>query len=152
MGYKKTYPNSQKGKIKNLDLKQPERTKIAEGITWRQQIRKREDVGDWRRALLTAESVINPDRTDLIKIYKDVDLDGHVTGIIGSIKNKIKAKPFMIVDAKGEIDEEKTALFEKEWYFKFIDFIVEAPFWGFSLVQLGNINNDGFPGIEFIPR
>ena len=138
--------------IHNLDRKQPNLTNIAERIVLRQQIRKREDVGDWRRALLTAESVINPDRTDLIKIYKDVDLDGHITGIIGSIKNKIKAKPFMIVDAKGEIDEDKTALFEKEWYFKFIDFIVEAPFWGFSLVQLGDIKDDGFPDIQLIPR
>ena len=138
--------------IHNLDRKQPNLTNIAERIVLRQQIRKQDDVGDLRRALLTAESVINPDRTDLIKIYKDVDLDGHITGIIGSIKNKIKAKPFMIVDAKGEIDEDKTALFEKEWYFKFIDFIVEAPFWGFSLVQLGDIKDDGFPDIQLIPR
>ena len=95
--------------IQNLDRKQPNLTQIAERIVLRQQIRKREDVGDWRRALLTAESVTNPDRTDLIKIYKDVDLDGHITGIIGSIKNKIKTKPFMIVDSNGEIDESKTA-------------------------------------------
>ena len=138
--------------IQNLDRKQPNLTRVSERIVMRQQVRRREDIGDWRRALLTAESVINPDRTDLIRIYKDVDLDGHITGIIGSIKNKIKAKPFMIVDSNGEVDEDKTALFEKEWYFKFIDFIVEAPFWGFSLVQLGNIKDDGFPDIQLIPR
>ena len=138
--------------IQNLDRKQPNLTRVAERIVLRQQIRRREDIGDWRRALLTAESVLNPDRTELIRIYKDVDLDGHITGIIGSIKNKIKAKPFMIVDSNGEVDEDKTALFEKEWYFKFIDFIVEAPFWGFSLVQLGNIKDDGFPEIQLIPR
>ena len=152
MSFKIPFTNFEIGKIKNVDLKQPERTRVAERIVLRQQIRKREDVGDWRRALLTAESVINPDRTDLIRIYKDVDLDGHITGIVGSIKNKIKAKPFMIVDSNGDIDEDKTALFEKEWFFKFIDFIVEAPFWGYSLVQLGNIKDDGFPEIELIPR
>jgi len=138
--------------IQNLDKKQPTRTRIAERIVLRQQVRRREDVGAWRHALLVAESVTNPDRTDLIRIYKDVDLDGHITGIISSIKNKIKSKPFMIVNPKGEEDEDKTTLFEKEWFFKFIDFIVEAPFWGFSLVQLGSIKEDGFPDIRLIPR
>ena len=138
--------------IQNIDRRQPERTRVAQLIVQRQQVRKREDIGDWRNAILTAESVINPNRTDIIRIYKDVDLDGHITGIVGSIKNKIKSKPFMIVDTNGEIDEDKTKLFQKEWYFKFIDFIVEAPFWGFSLIQLGNIKDDGFPDIELIPR
>ena len=138
--------------IQNIDQRQPERTRVAQLIVQRQQIRKREDIGDWRNAILTAESVENPTRTDIIRIYKDVNLDGHITGIIGSIKNKIKSKPFMIVDDQKEIDEDLTKLFQMEWYFKFIDFIVEAPFWGFSLVQLGNIKDDGFPEIELIPR
>lgn len=138
--------------VQNIDKKQPGRTQIASRIILRQQIRRREDVGDWRHALLLAESADHPDRTELIKIYKDVDLDGHITGIVSTIKNKIKSKPFMIVNAEGEEDEEKTALFEKEWFFKFLDFIVEAPFWGFSLVQLGDIKDDGFPDIQMIPR
>ncbi len=138
--------------VQNIDKKQPRRTQISSKIILRQQIRQREDVGDWRQALLIAESADHPDRTELIKIFKDVDLDGHITGIVSSIKNKIKSKPFMIVNAQGEIDEDKTALFEKEWFFKFIDFIVEAPFWGFTLVQLGDIKDDGFPDIQMIPR
>ena len=138
--------------VQNIDKKQPTRTQIASRIILRQQVRQREDVGDWRHALLLAESADHPDRTELIKVFKDVDLDGHITGIVSSIKNKIKSKPFMIVNAQGELDEDKTALFEKEWFFKFIDFIVEAPFWGYSLVQLGNIKDDGFPDIEMIPR
>lgn len=138
--------------VQNIDKKQPNRTQIANRIILRQQIRQREDIGDWVGALLTAENVEHPDRSRLIKIFKQVDLDGHITGIISSIKNKIKSKPFMIVNSQGEIDEEKTALFEKEWFFKFIDFIVEAPFWGYTLVQLGDIKDDGFPDIQMIPR
>ena len=138
--------------VQNIDKNQPRRTDIAARIILRQQIRQREDIGDWRHALLIAESPDHPDRTEIIKIFKDVDLDGHITGIVSSIKNKIKSKPFMIVNAQGEIDEDKTALFEKEWFFKFIDFIVEAPFWGYTLVQLGDIKDDGFPDIQMIPR
>ena len=138
--------------IQNIDRKQPTRTNIAKIIIKRQQIRQREDIGNWRNELNVAESVTNPDRTGLIRVFKDVDLDGHITGIVSSIKNKIKSKPFIIVDSSGDPDEDRTALFEKEWFFKFIDFIVEAPFWGYSLVQLGNIKDDGFPEIELIPR
>jgi len=138
--------------VQNIDKKQPRRTQISKQIVLRQQIRTREDVGDWRDALLLAESADHPDRTRLIKVYKDVDLDGHISGIISSIKNKIKSKPFMIVNSEGKEDEEKTALFEKEWFFKFIDFIIEAPFWGYTLVELGSIVDDGFPNIQMIPR
>lgn len=152
MGFIIPYTNIEIGKVKNIDKKQPRRTQISSRIIQRQQIRQREDVGDWRDALLTAESVDHPDRTPLIKIYKDVDLDGHITGIISSIKNKIKSKPFIIVNSEGNVDETKTELFEKEWFFKFIDFIVEAPFWGYTLVELGNIKDDGFPDIQMIPR
>lgn len=152
MAFKIPYTNIQIGTIQNIDRNQPERTKVIERIIFRQQIREREDVGKWRQALLFAEDPTNPDRSELIKIYKDVDLDGHITGIIGAIKNKIKAKSFMIIDSNGEKDENKTALFEKEWFFKFIDFAIEAPFWGYSLIQLGDIKEDGFPEIELIPR
>jgi len=138
--------------VQNIDKKQPRRTQIAAQIVQRQQFREREDVGNWRDALSLAESVDHPDRTRLIKIYKDIDLDGHISGIISSIKNKIKSKPFIIVNSNGDTDDEKTEQFEKEWFFKFIDFIIEAPFWGYSLVQLGSIVDDGFPNIEIIPR
>lgn len=71
--------------VQNIDKKQPRSTQISERIIQRQQIRQREDVGDWRDALSLAESAEHPDRTRLIKIYKDIDLDGHISGIISSI-------------------------------------------------------------------
>ncbi len=79
--------------VQNIDKKQPRRTQIANQIILRQQIRQREDVGDWVDALLTAESVDHPDRSRLIKIFKQVDLDGHKTGIINAFKDKIKPVP-----------------------------------------------------------
>lgn len=138
--------------VQNIDKRQPTRTQIVSRIIKRQQIRQREDVGDWVDALLMAENVDHPDRSQLIKIFKQVDLDGHITGIINAFKDKIKARPFMIVDSNGDENEDLTERFEKEWFFKFLDFIIEAPFWGFSLVELGDIVDDGFPNIQMIPR
>ncbi len=144
--------NNRFPKIQNVDKNQPGRTKIIDLIVERQLIRVRQDVEKWRRALIQAEDVLTPDRTQLIKVYKDVILDGHITGIISSIKNKIKSKGFSIVGEDVKKDEEKTKLFETQWFFKFLDFVVEAPFWGFTLVQLGDIINDGFEEIDDVPR
>ena len=138
--------------IVNLDKKQPTRTKIIKQITERQLIRTRKDIQDWVEAVNLAESKLMPTRTRLQEIYKGVIIDGHVIGIMGAIADKIKAKKFMIVDSNGDKDDEKSKLLEKEWFFKFLDFIVEALFFGYSLVQLGDIIDDGFPNIELVPR
>ena len=136
----------------DLNKKQPSKASITQTITERQLVRTREDVGKWRKALKRAESVLRPDRTDLQRTYKDVDLDMHITGIIGAIKNKVKAKDFMIVDQNGDEDEDSKKLFDKQWYFDFVDMIIEAPFFGYTLVQLGDIVDDGFPNMEMVPR
>lgn len=152
MGFKIPYTNIQIGEIQNIDQRQPERTKIIQKLILRQTVRTKEDIKNWRTALLFAESVTMPDRAELIKIYNDVMLDGHINGIINAIKNKIKAKEFLIIKPNGEKDDDVTKLFEKEWFFKFLDFIIESKFWGYSLIQLGDIKNDGFPYIELVPR
>ena len=139
-------------RIQNLDKEQPNLTKVSEQIVARQLIRTRKDIADWRDALAVAENVHNPSRTQLIKVFNDVMLDGHINGIITSIKNKIKTKEYFVENANGEIDEERTKQLEAEWYFTFIDFIIESRFWGYSLVQLGDIVDDGFPEMELIPR
>lgn len=144
--------NNRLGVIQNIDKAQPRLSEVIRKITKRQLFRTKEDVGNWRSALLTAENVQIPNRTPLIRVYKDVELDCHIEGILNTIKNKIKAKEFAIVGKDGEVDEEKTALFEKEWFFDFLEFIVESRFWGFSLVELGEIKDDGFPDIELVPR
>lgn len=138
--------------IVNVDKRQPLSANIIDKLAKRQLFRTREDVGRWRQALLTAENTIVPNRTELIRVFKDVELDCHIEGIINTIKNKIKAKKFVIVNKDGKPDEEKTALLEKEWFFHFLEFIIESRFWGFSLVELNDIVDDGFPNIEMVPR
>jgi len=146
------FTNIQIGTVTNLDKRQPTRTKLIEQIVQRQLFRTSQDVEDWRRAVDVAKSTEFPDRTALIKVYNDVMLDGHINGILNSIKNKIKAKKFFVTDANGERSDERTEQLQKQWYFKFIDWTIESRFWGFSLIQLGDIVDDGFPDIELVPR
>jgi len=152
MAWKVPYLNITLGKIENVDKPQPTRTAITEQIIARQQFRQVEDVRKWRIALQMAEDPDIPSRHTLIRIYKDVILDGHISGIIKSIKNEIKAKEFMIINADGEEDKDKTKLFKKKWFFKFLDHTVEATFFGYSLIELGDIIEDGFPEMKLVPR
>ena len=136
--------------IKNVTKKA--RAKIIEQLIKRNQAQIAQDLQDWTNAVNSAKRVLAPNRRFLIEIFDRVDDDGHITGIVESIKNKIKAKEFNILDASGEIDEDSTKLFQKVWFFKFLEWMVEAPFFGYSLIQLGDIVDDAFEDIELVPR
>lgn len=140
------------GNILDADKKAPSRTRIAEQLVKRQLVRSADDVAKWTQALRIAESAENPDRTELIRIFNNVEIDGHISGITNSIKNKIKRKEFMVVNPDGSEDEDATRILEKEWFFRYLDWNIEAPFFGFSLIELGDMIDDGFPKIQLVPR
>lgn len=150
---RKKGPKKDVSTIVDVTKKQPRRTDITENIVKLNDRAIIKDIERWRRAVLDARRIDErASRRDLIDIYEDVNDDGHVTGIVESIKNKIKAKDFEVVDSAGNPDENSTALLERQWFFKYIDFVIEAPFWGYTLIQLGDIVDDGFPFIEDVPR
>lgn len=140
------------GNILDADKKAPSRTRIAEQLVKRQLVRSADDVAKWTQALRIAESAENPDRTELIRIFNNVEIDGHISGITNAIKNKIKRKEFMVVNPDGSEDEDATRILEKEWFFRYLDWNIEAPFFGFSLIELGDMIDDGFPKIQLVPR
>lgn len=158
MAYKNASPYWQVGKGKSealpdvRNISKKARVKIIEQIIKRNQRQIAHDLLDWTNAVNAAKRVLAPNRRLLIDIFERVDDDGHITGIVESIKNKIKAKEFNILNTSGEIDEDATKKFHKLWFFKFLDWMVEAPFFGYSLVQLGDIVDDAFPGIDLVPR
>lgn len=144
--------NNRFTQIQNVSKGQPGEATIAKQLVMRQLVRSADDMEKWSVALRIAESVESPDRTELQRIYKNMEIDGHITGIINAIKHKIKRKGFMLVDSNGDENEEETAKLEAEWFFKYLDWNVEAPFYGYSLIELGEIVDDQFPNINMINR
>jgi len=130
----------------------PGRAKLDDLIDYFNLESTKQDVKDWQSARLNALDVHIPDWTDLIRVYDDVIVDSHLTGIVEIVKDKIKATEFEIVNDKGEVDDEKTGYFEKKWFFKFLDWAIEAIYYPVSLIQLGNMVDNGFPDIELIKR
>ena len=129
----------------------PKKFNIADQIQYFNLDATKQDVSDWQSARLDAIDVNIPDWTDLIRVYDDVIVDSHLTGIIESIKDRIKATPFELVNENGERDD-RTELFEKKWFFKLLDWAVESMYYPYSLVQLGKMIDNGFPEIELIKR
>src|SRR6056297_3462001 len=83
--------------IKNMVSTGRERG-LGEKIVLEQLDRTKANIEDWRNALLEAEDVDFPDRTELLRLWQEVLLDDTVSAFIEDLQNKILAADFDIVN------------------------------------------------------
>ena len=117
----------------------------------------RKDIGDWRNAWQLAINVDNPNRQRLYDIYRDVEVDLHLSGCISQREGFVMARSFKLVNEKGEEMEEVANYFNTKWFKDIIKMTLEANYWGHSLIELGNITTDingnlTFDGVSLVPR
>ena len=117
----------------------------------------RRDIASWRQAWQLAINVEEPSRRYLLDIYRDVDADGHVTGCIGQRKGFVKAKSFKLTQPDGTADKEALKYFDTIWFKQLMDYVLDSRYWGYSLIQLGDVITLpngilGFDGVELINR
>jgi hypothetical protein len=134
---------------KNIPTGQNIKQKV---VVERELTRSAQNVNKWRTATITAESVINPNRTELYKIYKDVVLDAHLSALMNTIKLKVTSGDFDLCNADGTENEEASDLLNSEWFTFYLEMFIESLFYGHSLIQLGGVKNDKFIDFELIPR
>ena len=135
-----------------VDKKQPKKSRVAENIVPVQLFRTRQDILIYRNNLQVAESVVNPNRTELYRGYKDVVLDPHVASVTETRMAMTLSKPFIIMNAEGEPDEDWTAKFNTPNMLRVYRWILESVFYGHSLIELGDIVDDGFINSKLVPR
>jgi hypothetical protein len=114
--------------------------------------RLRQDVGKWRAALASAESVYYPDRTQLYNIYADVVLDLHLTAVMQSRLNAVIRRPFKLQDAKETEQPVLTKLLRKPWFYKFCTYALERNFYGHSLIEFPVPVGGEFKDCQLVPR
>jgi phage gp29-like protein len=124
-----------RGKIREQTL-----TRIATGLK------------NWQNGRLSAESLIMPNNTEKIRVYRDIEIDAHLWALMQTIRLKVMANKFSIYLDSGEIDQEATDKFQKKWFRTIMIATVDAEFYGFSLIQLDDIVSGCFIGSEVIPR
>lgn len=100
----------------------------------------RQDIGRWRRAHEAAVDVDNPRRADLYNVYADAMLNSHLEGCLGQIEDAVKARAFLVRNAKtGKTAPDKAAILEMPWFGAFLHLCLETEAWGHSLIELGNV-------------
>jgi hypothetical protein len=101
----------------------------------------KQDIGKWRAAWQRAISIEYPSRVELNAVYRDVEIDNHLLGVIGQIKLEVLQKVFIIVDrdSEKEIEGLTKVLVDKIWFIDFCGYVIDSFFHGYRLVQFGDI-------------
>lgn len=121
---------------------------VADNLTKR-------DISSWRRAWQMAINPENPKRAALLDVYTDVMVDLHLVGCIQQRGDMVLNRAFKIVDKDGKEKPEITELFESPWFKKFLELSLESNYYGYSLIQFGDVIRDGairFDSVELVPR
>lgn len=141
----------------NTHTPQSAKTRLVVDLLRQTESLTRSDLARWRMAHQMAIDVENPQRGQLLRIYRDVELDGHLSGAIAQICGMVKARSFKLVNQQGEADENAVALLDTEWFKNTIDIFLQTRYWGFSLIQLSEPYDDidgkrKFRYVDLIPR
>lgn len=114
--------------------------------------RIRQDVITWREGIMEAEAAYYPHRVRMQRLFQDTILNGHVDACIKRRKNMVLLKEFKLCNDAGVENDEVTKLFKSQWFERFVNYALDAELFGYSLITLGDIENDGFPEISVIKR
>ncbi|CAB4191878.1 Protein of unknown function DUF935 [uncultured Caudovirales phage] len=133
-------------------MTRPVQTDLSRNIIPFQIYRTRQDIKKWRDAITSAENPLTPQRQLLYTLYRDLDLDSQVTTAWNKRKDCIKLREFDIYDKDGNENEAASAIFESEWFLRFMDYALDSILWGHSLVELGDVINGMFCELELVPR
>lgn len=121
-------------------------------ITPVQLSRIRHDVQLWREAVQEAEQAWYPHRVRMQRMYIDTILNGHTKACVNKRKDLTMMKDFKICDAAGEENEDLTAILKKQWFKLFVNYTLDSLYFGYSLINLGDVINDEFPQLSIIRR
>lgn len=117
----------------------------------------RKDIADWRAAWQMAINVDSPNRKRLYDIYRDIEVDAHLSGCVAQREGFVTAKSFKLVDAKGKKDEQALHYFDQAWFKRLCRLVLDSRYWGHSLIELGDVVTDGdgcpcYSRVALIPR
>ena len=121
--------------------------------------RIRQDIQSWRRALDQAEQMFFPYRSEMQRIYMDTVLNEHVAACMKRRKNLTLLRDFKMCDETGKEDESLKMLFynntqkgRNQWFTNFLNYTLDAMFFGYSLIYLDDLVNNAFPKLNIIRR
>jgi hypothetical protein len=123
--------------------------------------RIRQDAVTRKQAIEEAELSYYPFRVKLQRLYLNTAENGHIMACVERRKDLTLLRKWEFKNASGEVDKKVTDLFfdtidgktiKKAWFNNFISFSLDAIYYGYSLIYLGDIVNNEFVNSEVIKR
>jgi len=139
-------------KIQDVSVNMPKTADIRRNITTATQLyRGATDIAAYKLAVTSAESLLSPQRRQLYTIYKNIELDAHLTAAVNQRKNLTLCKDFDVL-LNGEESEDLEKIIKQKWFRDFLDYALDSMFYGHSLIQFDSVVNDAFKAVELVPR
>ena len=125
-------------------------TRPGANIIVQQPMRFNLDLGVFKQAIRSAENVDYTRRVQLYDIYTEAMLDPHLMSVIRKRKSAILGSPIEF-RRSGVPDEAINTQIESPWFYRFISDLLDAQFWGFTMVQFF-IDERGWIDYTLVPR
>ena len=139
-------------KVQDVSVNMPKTADIRKRITTPTQLyRGFTNIETYKLAVTRAESLTAPQRSELYKVYKNIELDAHLTAAVNQRKNLTLSKDFD-VKLNGEENEELEYIIKQKWFRDFIDYSLDAIYYGHSLIQFDSVVDNAFKSVELVPR
>jgi len=139
-------------KVQDVSVNMPKTADIRKRITTTTQLyRGFTNIETYKIAVTRAESLTAPQRSELYKVYKNIELDAHLTAAVNQRKNLTLSKDFD-VKLNGEENEELEYIIKQKWFRDFIDYSLDAIYYGHSLIQFDSVVDNAFKSVELVPR
>lgn len=144
--------------IKNISKTIPKKANALDQVIKEQLDRITKNIADWRNNVDAAEDTDNPDRQELMEMFRDFKDDAQLWAVMQSRILKAITGTFSIKGEDGEIDtdEQKKFLdpdgYPLTWFRDFMTYVIQSKFYGWEAIQLGDIVDDRFSYVEKIPE
>lgn len=131
------------GNIPRLNQKQPAIIRLT------QPKRFNIDTSDFMAAIHAAENVDYAQRIKLYDLYTDILLDAHLSSVIDKRKNAVLSSSVEF-QRNGKPDDAINEQILSPWFYRCVSDILDARFWGFSLLQF--YKNNEWIDYDLVPR
>lgn len=146
--------------INKIATKRKEGAKISFAPS--QLTRIRQDAETRRLAMIEAEQSYFPFRVKLQRMYLNTAENGFIMACIERRKDLTLLRKWQFLTPNGTEDKATTDLFfftdakgamvKKEWFANFISFALDSVYYGYSLIYLGDIEDNEFKNTEVVKR
>jgi hypothetical protein len=114
--------------------------------------RLRQNVATWREAINEMERDYYPHRVKVQNLFNDTIQNGHVFACMEARKDLTLLRDYRISVKDKDLEDLTLQFKEAKWFRELMSHILDAKFYGYSLVALGDLEGGRFPGISTVPR